>query len=226
LFLIENGKQQLISRASEQFRQLKETTDAGKMPENLEKTLSEAFSAALLMKSPDHVIEQSKCRIDAASIVFVHSLLDATLYSLCCVSYGSNPDDWLIFIKDRQLKVEDVLAKGQNAATEAISRNYVANLERESMVKKSDKLHAVCKPPASVNYAYNYTFSRETLEKFDNLRHDIVHKLQFGAGIPNVEQMLDFGIKTGVYFSRMVAEKYGLSLEITKEQYKQIFPAG
>jgi hypothetical protein len=64
------------------------------------------------------------------------------------------------------------------------------------------------------------------MEKFDNLRHDIVHKLQFGAGIPNVEQMLDFGIKTGVYFSRMVAEKYGLSLEITKEQYKQIFPAG
>jgi|GEM_PF-3148249 len=226
LFLIENGKQQLISRANEQFRLLKKTTDAGKLPDNLEKTLGEAFNATVLMKSPDAVIGQSKCRIDAASMVFVHSLLDATIYSLCCVSYDSNPNDWLGFIKDRQLKIEDVLAKGQDAATKTISRNYIASLERESMLKKSDKLHAVCKPPSNVNYAYNYTFSRETLEKFDNLRNAIVHKLQFGAGIPDVEQMLDFGIKTGVYLSRMISEKYGLSLKITKEQYKQIFPAG
>jgi hypothetical protein len=221
LFLVENGKQQLTSRAYEQIQQFIKTTESEK-PNPSEKTLSDILSATLLMSSPDAVIRQSKRRIDAASIVFVHSLLDATLYSLCCVSYDSDPNAWLNFVKDRQLKIGDVLAKGQDAATKVISRDYVASLERESLIKKSDKLHAICQPPANANYASNYKFSRDTLERFDKLRHDIVHKLQFSTEIPGADGMLDFGIKTGVYFSLMVGEEYDLKTDVTKEQKQQL----
>lgn len=223
LFLVENGKEQLVTRAKTQFFQLKETVDSGKIPTELEKALSDGFNAAWLMNHPDAVIGQSQRRIDAASVVFMHSLLDATLYSLCCVSYDTNPNDWLSFLKERQLKIGDVVANGQDAAMKAVSRDYVSSLERESLIKKSDKLHAICKPSPNVKYASSYTFSRDKLENFDKLRHDIVHGLQFGSKIPDVEDVLNFGLKTGVYFSRMIVEKYKLGLEITKEQYQQIF---
>ena len=226
LFLSENGKEQLVSRAKAQFYQVKEAVDGGKIPADLEKTLSNAFNAALLMKNPDAIIEQSQKRIDAASVVFMHSLLDATLFSLCLISHDVNPNDWLGFVKERQLKIGDVLANGQDAAMKIVSRDYVSSLERESVIKKSDKLHAICKPPTDANYASNYAFSRDALESFDKLRHDIVHGLKFGAEIPKVEEKLDFALKTGVYFSRMVGEKYKLGLEISKEQYHRIFPLG
>jgi hypothetical protein len=221
LFLLENGKRQLTSRGYEQFQQfIKSYKSEDSKPS--EKALNDILSTALLMNNPDAVIRQSKRRIDATSIVFVHSLLDATLYSLCCVSYDSNPNAWLNFVKDRQLKVGDVLAQGQDAVTKVISQDYVKSLERESLIKKSDKLHAICQPPANVNHASNYKFSKEKLEGFDQLRHDIVHKLQFNVEIPDAEGMLDFGIKTGIYFSLMVGEKFNLKIDLTNEQRQKI----
>jgi len=221
LFLLENGKRQLTSRGYEQFQQfIKNYKSEDSRPS--EKALSDMLSTALLMSNPDNVIRQSKRRIDATSIVFVHSLLDAALYSLCCISYDSNPNTWLNFVKDRQLKIGDVLAQGQDAATKVISEDYVKSLERESLIKKSDKLHAICQPPANANYISNYKFSKEKLERFDQLRHDIVHKLQFNIEIPDAEGMLDFGIKTGIYFSLMVGEKFNLKIDLTNEQRQKI----
>jgi hypothetical protein len=226
LFLVENGKAQLVQRANEKIRTIKELSNSEKaviqVTPAVEKIVSDALDAFNLVKNPDNAIRQSRRRIDAASVVFIHSLLDATLYSLCDISFALNPDDWLPFVKERKIKVGDLLADGKTEAVQAVTKDFLVSLERESLIKKSDVLHVICKPPAHANFASNFTFSKDALETFDKLRHDIVHGLQFGSEIFTIKRELNFGLKAGVYFSSMVRYKYGLEKEISEQQYEQL----
>ena len=226
LFLIGNGKEQLISKAKQTIQTIKDFTNTAEAKINVtpevEKMASESLDAFQLVKNPDAAIRHSKRRIDAATVIFIHSLLDATIYSLCKISHAIKPNDWLSFVKDRSLKIADVLTDGQDKAIQAITEKFLVSLEREPIVKRSDILHAICKPASNSNYASHFKCSRSALEAFDNLRHDIVHGQQSGKEIFPVEQELNFGLKAGVYFSSMVRHTYGLEQEISEQQYEQL----
>ncbi len=226
LFLIENGKDQLLSKANQKIRIIKDFSKSAKTPikvtPEVEKMVGESLDAFQFVKNPDISIRHSKRRIDAATIVFIHSLLDATIYSLCKISHSLNSNDWTPFIKDRKIEIETVLANTKDKVIQAATEKFLISLERESIVKRSDILHAICKPTPQTKHANNFVFSKASLEAFDNLWHDIVHGQQSGREIFTIDQELNFGLKAGVYFSSMVRHKYGLEKEISEQQYEQL----
>ena len=227
LFLIENGKEQLISKAKQTIQAVKDFTNTAeatiKVTPQFEKMLGESLEAFYLVQNPDSAIRHSRRRIDAAAIVFVHSLLDETIYSLCKISYLIGPNDWLQFIKGRKIKFEDILDKGSEQIVQDICGNFViTEVERKSIIERSDMLHAICSPVSTINYVSNFVFSKSALESFNKLRRDIVHGQQAGREIFNIEQDLQFGLKAGLYFCSMVRDKYGLQKEISEQQYKQL----
>jgi len=126
------------------------------------------------------------------------------------------------FIKDRKIEIGTVLAETKDNVIQAATEKFLVGLERESIVKRSDILHAICKPASQARYANNFTFSKSALETFDNLRHDIVHGQQSVREIFTIDQELNFGLKAGVYFSSMIRHKYGLEKEISEQQYEQL----
>jgi hypothetical protein len=226
LFLIENGKEQLLSKAKQKIQAVKDFSNSGKttieVTPEVEKIFGESLDAFQFVKYPHISIRHSKRRIDAAAIVFIHSLLDATIYSLCKISHSLNPNDWMPFIKDRKIEIGTVLAETKDNVIQAATEKFLVGLERESIVKRSDILHAICKPASQARYANNFTFSKSALETFDNLRHDIVHGQQSVREIFTIDQELNFGLKAGVYFSSMIRHKYGLEKEISEQQYEQL----
>ena len=226
LFLIDNGKDRLLARADEKIQTLKNLTKTTEQkitvtPE-LEKIVSESLDAFQLVKNPDATIRHTKRRIDAAAIVFVHSLLDATVYSLCKISCLVSQKDWLPFIKERKIRIEDIMLQGADKFIQQAVEDYIINLERKSITERSDLLHSICKPKSKTKYPSNFNFSREDLESFDKLRHEIVHGEQAGREILNIENNLYFGLKAGVYFASIVRHKYGLQKEISEQQYEQL----
>lgn len=126
------------------------------------------------------------------------------------------------FIKERKIKIGDVLADGKDRVINNVAEEFISSLERESILKRSDILHAICKPASGAQYASNFNFSRSELELFDNLRHDIVHGEQAGREIFTIDKELNFALKAGVYFSSMVRHKYGLEKDISEKQYEQL----
>ncbi|NOS68791.1 MAG: hypothetical protein HOP33_02565 [Verrucomicrobia bacterium] len=150
--------------------------------------------------------------VDAAAIVFSHSLLDATLYTFCSLCHRVSPTDWLEFIGERKVKVSDLQVRTKADLLFEKSKSYLDELERESLSVKANTLHALCKPPPSPGYIKNYSYSSEGLEKFDTTRIGIVHAMQFKSPIQGVDAMLDFSQATGLYFAVMIARKYGLQM--------------
>lgn len=53
-------------------------------------------------------------------------------------------------------------------------------------------------------------FSREQLENIDNLRHGIVHKLEFDKEVKNIGDILASIHKTGIYFVILVGTTHSI----------------
>jgi len=85
---------------------------------------------------------------------------------------------------------------------------HIKTLGRESLLKRSDILHAVSRP-TDASLSKNI-FSREQLENGDRLRHEIVHKLAFHKEIKNVGDVLTSIQKMGVYFVILVGTTHSV----------------
>ena len=125
--------------------------------------------------------ESAKAAADAASIIQAHAVLDATLYKLCCDSAKFALELWLPFVLEKKVSIRDL----QSSSIEDLQRKtlqvHLEQLERESLLAKCDVLFKVLKPKTVRRVLPGYSYSRERLVALDQLRHDMVHKLQFIA---------------------------------------------
>jgi hypothetical protein len=178
----------------------------------LEQKLGSTITDTLQEGMTEGSLKKAARSVDAAAIVFSHSLLDATLYTFCSICYRARPADWFAFASERKIKVGDLLSKSALDLMMEKAKLCLEELERESLSSKSNKLHAICKPPTKAAYIENYHFSSAELEKFDATRIGIVHGMQFKRPLQDVQATLDFALKTGLYFAVMVARKYQLQM--------------
>lgn len=90
--------------------------------------------------------------IDASSIVFAHSLLEAHLYFLCDLCFRAFPKDWEQFVTGKELKpmtVGELLSKSQTELLSPIWKSELARLERTHYLQKlNDCMNWVSLPPA------------------------------------------------------------------------------
>ena len=147
--------------------------------------------------------------VDAASLVFMHSALDASVQDLCLVCSLAAPNDWEPFLAKQKVLLSDVKAADfETLFTQRLSQ-HVAALERDSLVKRVDRLFQVCRP--SGNYSRSgYSYDRDRLEKIDRDRQDVIH----GGGVvlSHVDTVLEFLLETGLFLFGMVNHRYGVKV--------------
>ena len=165
--------------------------------------------------------------IDASSIVFAHSLLEAHLYFLCDLCFRTFPKDWERFIANKELKlmkVEELLSKSQAELLAPVRKSELARLEK-SLLAKAERLHELCKPTAGSNIIRDFTYSEETMKQFDGLRHNIIHDLSFWKKSADTASRLTWVSHVGLYFSMLIHRKYGFKAQLNSTRLPTLFAA-
>jgi hypothetical protein len=88
-------------------------------------------------------------------------------------------------------------------------------LEKKSLLKKLDRLFALCHPPPSFSPPcfQSYSYDRERIVKLDTLRHDYVHRGWVGGRLPQGDDDLVFLSNTTTFLFHLVAQRYAIQLD-------------
>ncbi len=151
--------------------------------------------------------------VDTASIVLMHSALDAALTDLCRIAALLRPSDWEPFLERQQVPLASVKSEPYSALLNAKLNAHLDALERDSLLKRSDVLFAICHPPAGYTPLNGYAWDRAELERLDGLRHDLVHGRLDGQALTDVEKNIEFLVKTGLFFWSMLHDTYGVKVD-------------
>lgn len=172
------------------------------------------------MNPPDKIVEQMTAQtiaemelmMNAASLVFVHSILDAAALDFCRVTALASPKDWESVVEKKGVS----LAEAKEANYEQLLRQKLKDcfvqLERESFLAKADLLLARCKPEPKWSPMNNYEYDRKRLEQLDKFRHNIIHGDGLGMELKNADDEIDYLMRTALYFMGLVNMRYGLKL--------------
>ena len=161
-------------------------------------------------------VEDFEKAVDAASLVFTHSILDDASLGYCRVAAIVSPQDWEKFVIKKQISLEDV--KSVKASSfEEILKNKVfeyidKDLENQSLLFKVDRLYEICQPPTDFSGIKDYKFDRDHLKKLDDLRHDIVHGEGPVKKLPNGERDIEYLQKTTIHLLTLVNFKYDVKI--------------
>jgi len=175
----------------------------------------------MLNKAVESAISNARRMTDAASIVFAHSILDAFSGDLLTLGIQLDESRYFRFISERRIKVSEVLAGEPSALDAERVRDWLTikvkelvenELKRESLCKKIDCLHSICKPESEFLKGGDFRYDRSRLQKVDKKRHNIVHGLDFASNLDSIAEDLDYIMSTGVYLTFMVAMGFNLKI--------------
>lgn len=151
--------------------------------------------------------------VDAASLVFMHSAVDAVTSDLCRLSSQLAVNDWEPFVRDQKVALKELQGAVVADLMRARVAEYIEALAKEGLLKRIDRLWAVCKPPATEELIGNYTFDRVHLEAIDRLRHQLVHGDHLGTPISDIHDTLDYLFRTGLFVFTMVNHRYDVRID-------------
>jgi hypothetical protein len=152
--------------------------------------------------------------VDAASLVFVHSAVDAAVSDLCRLAALIAPNDWMPWLNNATLSLAEAKARPIDELISAKLASLVERLDREALLFRVDRLFAICQPPVGFAPLNDYTYDRARVEQLDKLRQSIVHRPESArAPIPDCEDSLRFLFRTGLFLWSMLNAKYGVRMD-------------
>ena len=133
--------------------------------------------------------------VDAASLVFAHTITDACATRFLRVTAMIAPNDWGQILDDKKLRVADLQQHGYERALRHLVFEEMERIEKnEFLVKKVQKLQQLCRPEKNWMLPMKYDESR--LIEIHERRRNVVHGDHFGQGkpqtIPTIQADLDF----------------------------------
>ena len=177
-----------------------------------QKLIEQKFGEKAAESMTSESLRHARASVDAASLVFAHSVLDANAIDYLQVTALAAPKDWLPDVQNKQVSLGDVVRLKPDELFHQSLEKRLKQLERESLVTKIEVLFARCQPPPKWSPMTDNQFDRQRLQKMDKLRQDIVHGEALGRVIPNVEQELDYLNRTSLFLLSLVNFHYGLRL--------------
>lgn len=146
--------------------------------------------------------------IDAASLVFAHSVVDATVLDYCCVIAYMAPDDVINLLKEHKKP------KKNQINDESISQKVLRDaVSRVPMPDKTDGICTLCGTEpvwAFADMQGAYTYSLVRLKKLDKLRHEIVHNSDPAIDLSNIDSDIFYLNMTLIYLLDMIKQRYGI----------------
>jgi hypothetical protein len=159
----------------------------------------------------DLMLSQAKISVDAAALVFAHSMLDAAALDYCRVTALLSPQDWEPHVEKKRFELQEIRTKTADQLLEETLEKFLEELDRDSLLRKIDLLFQQCKPEAKWSPIQNYEYDRERMKKLDQMRHEIVH----GRG-PEAASMSpddqEYLLSTSVFLMLLVNHRYGIRL--------------
>jgi hypothetical protein len=155
--------------------------------------------------------------IDAASLVFAHSILDDAAFQYCRVTAIISPSSWEQFVLKQKVNLEEIRNNDYEGLLRQKIEGYLGNLEREALIKKSQKLFEICKPEPDFKPITEFSYDNSRLERLDLLRHDIVHGSGTEKGLPNGDDDLRFLQQCGLYLMMLVNQRFDVKVVLPPE---------
>jgi hypothetical protein len=168
-------------------------------------------------------IKDSMVIIDAISIVYAHSLLDAFLFDLIEIAGEIEPRIILRIRKDKTIKAIELLDNSISDIISTEAKKIIEKWERESIPIKTDLLYMICNPGTDFQTVKDFSFDKKRLEKFDRLRHDIVHGLRTAPCTAEVREELNYLSNLDLHFIAMMNYKFDLKLIFPYEYQREVF---
>jgi len=150
--------------------------------------------------------------MNAASLVFVHSVLDAAALDFCRVTAMAAPKDWESIVEKKGISLAEAKAANYDQLLEQKLKDYFAQLEYQGLLTKADLLLARCKPEPKWSPMNDYLYDRDRLESLDDFRHNIIHGDGLGMELKNADDEIDYLMRTALYFMGLVNLRYGFRL--------------
>jgi hypothetical protein len=216
-----SANKQLEVKTAELFRSLHEAPEwAGLLVDIKTGKPASAAPASEYQKlgkiAAQEIFDSSYASLDAAVLVFSHSLLDALAFDCCRVTALHAPRDWEQDLKNTQVQLLDMQGKSYDQLLQTKLDDRLKKLERESLLAKVERLFARCKPPSSWSPMKDYLFDWGLVKKLDIQRHEIVHGKALGKSLtifPVSEESLFYVQRTGMFFMGLVNFRYHLQID-------------
>lgn len=158
-------------------------------------------------------IKSANDSLDAATAIFIHSMIDGAAFDFCRVTALHAPKDWESDLLAKQIPLGAVRERSYDAILQEKLQQTLDGLEMKSLSEKIDRLHARCQPPRGWSPMDNYSFDATRINKLDKLRQDIVHGDALGQPLGDMDDELLYVVRTCMYFMGLVNEKYGLRID-------------
>jgi len=146
--------------------------------------------------------------VDAAALVFMHAALDAAVSDLCRVTALLAPGDWETFLEDQKVTLSQLKGTTYDALLAAKLETHLDALDRESLLKRVDRMFALCRPPKDFDPMRNYTFDRNRVDQIDRLRQRIVHGDDPFTPIADIPIQVEYMAKTAMFMMTLVNHRY------------------
>ncbi len=177
---------------------------------------AKALHPKILEESSKVFFEGSYGSLDAASLIFFHSALDAAAFDFCRVTALHAPADWESDIRNTKIPILDAKTQSYEQLLGAKVAERIESLEQEGVMLKVDKLFARCQPKPGYAPLYGCAYDRDKLKQFDLQRHEIIHGSALGKPLihfPLTEPNVYYLLQTGMYLFVLVHSKYALQID-------------
>jgi hypothetical protein len=153
-------------------------------------------------------LKSAQAAVDAASLVFAHSIVDAAAVGFLRVTAMASPKDWEPFLDNkRKWSVAEVREFGYQKLFRDTVMKELEQIERStSLPQKGQLLRQLCRPEREWQLSLSY--EEGEIIRIDRLRHDIIHGSALGNPIPKIENDLKFLEDTAWYFFVIVHKRY------------------
>jgi hypothetical protein len=150
---------------------------------------------------------------DASSLIFAHSVLDGAALDWCRVCALAEPDDLIPYIDKKRVALSHVKESSFTELRDKEINEFLASLERESLIRKLDIIFALCRPPQGFVGMQYYRYDKERIISLDKLRHDYVHRAMLNTRLPRGDDDLWYLFRTTHYLLPLVNQRYGIRVD-------------
>ena len=158
-------------------------------------------------------LKNYKASVDAASLIFAHSIIDNAALNYCRCCALANHNDWDKFVEKKKISLEELKKLSIDEIFSKKVYEYIDSLDRESLLLKADRLFQICQPPSGFTPLHNYAYDRERLVQLDEMRHEIAHKSSSVPMLPAGDEDILFLQQTANFFMALVNSKYKLKID-------------
>jgi hypothetical protein len=175
-------------------------------------TLGPADAQRLVSMAGEAQRQTARSAVDAASIVFAHTVLESALMGYLRVIALHAPKDWRRWLDKKTVSLKDALDVNAADLLRTKLSMHLKDLEKESIEIKVDCLHALCPPSPETVAELSYKYDPGLIDRFDKDRQDIVHRGGAMKAFPTIEFDLEYVRSTIFYFTALVNDRYDLKI--------------